>query len=306
MKPILPIVAGLLLLAACGPTPITPTPTGATPTPTPVPVSTDIKHVFVIVMENHAYEDIWGAASAPYINSLGSQYSHASNFHALIHPSLPNYLQLFGGDNYGITTDCRPSDTCHVNAPHLGDSLDAKGLTWKAYMEAMPAPCYIASTDRYAPRHNPLIYFDNIRNDPLRCAAHDVPYTALGTDLILASTTPNFAFIAPDVCNDMHDCSISVGDTWLKNNVPTILNSPACTADRCLVILTWDEDDRSGDNHVLTIFAGPGARTGGAVSDVSYTHYSTLRTVEAIFGLPTLTANDAAATPMDDLLLGGN
>jgi phosphatidylinositol-3-phosphatase len=100
----------------------------------------------------------------------------------------------------------------------------------------------------------------------------------------------------------MHSCSISTGDTWLKNHVPAILSSPACTLDKCLVMLTWDEDDGSSANKVLTIFAGSGAKTGGVTSSVSYNHYSLLRTVEYIFGLPTQTSNDANGSPMTDLL----
>ena len=100
----------------------------------------------------------------------------------------------------------------------------------------------------------------------------------------------------------MHSCSISTGDNWLKSHVPSILNSPACTVDKCLVVVTWDEDDGHASNHVLTIFAGSGAKTGGASSSTSYNHYSLLRTVENIFGLPTQTSNDAAASPMTDML----
>lgn len=253
-------------------------------------------------MENHGYDGLWGSSSAPYINSLGAQYARATNYHAQIHPSLPNYLQLFAGSNDSITTDCLPSSSCHMSAPNLGDSLDAKGLSWKAYLEAMPASCYLAQAGTYAPRHNPLVYFDDIRSAPLRCAAHDVLFSALPTDLLTAATTPNFALIIPDLCHDMHDCSITQGDDWLKANLPPILGSPACTADTCLLVLTWDEDDHKQANHVLTIFAGSAARTGAATSSVAYTHYSLLRTVEEIFGLPALTANDASALPMLDLL----
>ena len=293
------LFATLAVLAACAPAtpPVTPGPTLSVP-----PGLSNIKHVFVVVMENHAYEDIWGSTAAPYINGLGNQYARAANYHAQIHPSLPNYLQLFGGSNDGITTDCSPSDSCHVNARHLGDSLDDKGLAWKAYMESMPAPCFLKNSGNYAPRHNPPIYFDDLRTNLPRCALHDVPYAALAADLATAVTTPSFALISPDVCNDMHDCSISQGDGWLKANLPPILNSPACTSESCLLVLTWDEDDRSQDNHVLTIFAGPAARTGGASSAAPYSHYSLLRTVEEIFGLPTLTANDASAAAMYDLL----
>jgi phosphatidylinositol-3-phosphatase len=95
---------------------------------------------------------------------------------------------------------------------------------------------------------------------------------------------------------------VSTGDTWLSNNLPAILNSPSCTTQTCLLMLTWDEDDGSAGNHVLTIFAGSGAKTGGLTTSASYNHYSLLRTVENIFGLPTQTSNDAKASPMSDML----
>ena len=293
----------------------TPTPAGApvkssTPTQvntqTPTPVSTSsssaIMHVFVVLMENHSYKEVWNTSSSPYITSLGNQYARATDYHAITHPSLPNYLDLYGGSNYTITTDCSPSTSCHINATNLADNLDAKGLTWKGYMESMPSACDLTTSGNYAPKHNPFVYFDDIRTNSARCTSHVVPYTALASDLASAAKTPNFAMITPNLCNDMHNCSVSTGDTWLKNNLPAILNSPACTVDKCLVALTWDEDDSSQSNQVLTIFAGSGARTGGATSAVSYTHFSLLRTVEYIFGLPTQTSKDAAASPMTDLL----
>ncbi len=122
------------------------------------------------------------------------------------HPSLPNYLQLYGGSNYNITTDCNPSSSCHVSATNLADNLEAKGLTWKGYMEAMPAPCTLKVSGNYAPKHNPFVYFDDIRNNKARCDSGVVPYTSLATDLASAATTPNYAFISPDLCNDTHDC----------------------------------------------------------------------------------------------------
>ncbi len=310
MKLIAALFAAAFLLASCSPvavtlppislTPITPTPGSTAVTP---PAGTPaIQHVFLVVMENHGYDQVWNNSSAPYITSLGNSYARATAYHAVLHPSRPNYLGLYSGSNYGITTDCNPSASCHASATNLADNLDAKGLSWKGYMESMPAPCTQTVADPYYPKHNPFLYFDDIRNDPLRCASHIVPFTTLAADLTLAATTPNFAWISPDICNDMHDCSVATGDNWLKNNIPTILNSPACTQDKCLLILTWDEDDHGQGNHVLTIFAGSAAKTGGATSDAAYTHYSLLRTVEDIFGLPPQTSNDASATPMLDLL----
>jgi phosphatidylinositol-3-phosphatase len=260
-----------------------------------------IKHVFVIVMENHSYSEVWNRGTTPYTTQLGTTYARATNYHAIGHPSLPNYLEMYGGSRYGISTDCSPSSSCHVNARNLADNLDAKGLKWKAYMDSMPAPCYIKTSGEYAPKHNPLVYFDDIRTNSARCSSHVVSFSALAGDLSALSTTPNYAFISPNLCNNMHSCSISTGDNWLRGHVPAILNSAACKVDTCLVMLTWDEDDGSSSNHVLTIFAGSGAKA-GASSSASYSHYSLLRTVEAIFGLPTQTSNDAGASVMRDML----
>jgi acid phosphatase len=302
--------SGTATLTVLG-TAIPPTPVGTlvqTQTPTQpatqanTPGTSTIKHVFVVMMENISYNEVWSNSTTPYLTSLGNAFARATNYTAISHPSLPNYLDIYGGSNYGITTDCSPSSSCHVNATNLADNLNANGLTWKGYMESMPSACGITTSGNYAPKHDPFVYFDDIRNNTARCDAGVVPYTALAADLKSAATTPNYAFITPNLCNDMHSCSISTGDTWLKNNLPAILNSPACTVDKCLLILTWDEDDSSQGNRVLTIFAGSGAMTGGVVSSVAYTHFSLLKTVETIFSLPTQTSQDAAASPMLDLL----
>jgi hypothetical protein len=293
-----------LFLASCAPV-LTATP-GPTDTPTPAPVTPPAtaaaQHVFLVVMENHGYDQVWNTSSTPYITSLGNANARATNYHALIHPSLPNYLQLYAGSNYGIRTDCNPSATCHVQALNLADNLEASGLTWKAYMESMPSPCYLKVSGTYAPKHNPFVYFDDIRDNATRCNSHVVPFTSFNADISSATTTPNFVWISPNLCNDMHDCSITTGDTWLSNNIPAILNAPACTVDKCLVILTWDEDDNGATNQVLTIFAGPLAKSGGVASAASYTHYNTLRTIEQIFSLAPQTTNDGEALPMTDML----
>ena len=327
MKKIIFLTILCLVLASCAPITVTPSPTN-TPTLSTTPTSTDtrtqappptstntpapvitltpgassIQHVFVVVMENHGYDQVWDTPSSPYITSLGNANARATNYHASIHPSLPNYLQLYGGSHYGITTDCNPSASCHVSAINLADNLEAKGLTWKGYMESMPSPCYLKTSGDYAPKHNPFVYFDDIRNNPARCNSHVVPYTDLAADLASAATTPNYAMISPNLCNDMHDCSVATGDGWLQSNLPAILNSPACTVEQCLLILTWDEDDNGQNNQVLTIFAGSAAKTGGVTSNMPYSHFSALRTVEDIFGLPTQTDNDAAASAMTDML----
>ncbi|HKV87682.1 MAG TPA: alkaline phosphatase family protein [Candidatus Dormibacteraeota bacterium] len=257
-----------------------------------------LDHVFVIVMENHSYPEIIGSSSAPYINSLAAGGGLGTGYMAASHPSLPNYLALVGGSTYGITSDCT---TCWISAANIGDRVESAGKTWKAYVESMPSPCYVGDSYPYAQKHNPFVYFNDIRTNSSRCQAHDVPYTQLGTDLQSTSTTPAFGFITPNMCNDMHDCSVATGDSWLQSQVPAILNSPAFKTQNSLLAITWDEDDGStSNNHVPVLFLGPAAGAGARTS-LGYNHYSLLHTVEVALGLSTLTTIDAGATPMADL-----
>lgn len=188
-----------------------------------------IKHIFLIVMENETEGSVIGNSSAPYINSLANQYSLATNYSGVAHPSLPNYLALTSGSIDGTTTDCNPpSAGCIVSVKNLADSLEAKGLSWKQYAESMPSACYTLNYGNdFATKHVPFLYYSDVINNTARCAAHVVPYSVLSSDLSSASTTPNFAFITPNLCNDMHNCGIAAGDAWLKSNIPAILNSAA-------------------------------------------------------------------------------
>jgi acid phosphatase len=256
-------------------------------------------HIFVVIMENTSASSIIGNTSqAPYINSLAKQYAYSSNYFAITHPSLPNYLTLTGASSFGITSDCLPS-ACPVNAANIGDRLDTAGTSWKAYMESMPAACRTTDSSPYVAKHNPFVYFNNIRTDATRCNSHVLPLTQLATDLKSASTTPRFGWITPNMCNDMHDCSISTGDTWLSNQVPAILNSAAFTTQNSALFLLWDEDDFTGTNQVELVVAGSQVKK-GYISNTQYNHYSLMRTIEDAWNMAPLTSNDTAASPMTD------
>jgi phosphatidylinositol-3-phosphatase len=290
-----------LLLRRCGPAMVSALVAFAT-LPSVAPAQTTavppLAHVFVIVMENHGYSQIVGSSSAPYINALLGKGGLATNYFAVAHPSLPNYLALAGGSTFGITSDCT---TCWINATNIGDSVEAAGKTWKAYEESMPSACFVGDSYPYAQKHNPFVYFNDIRTNPARCQAHDVPLTQLATDLASASTTPNYAFITPNMCDDMHDCSISTGDSWLQREVPQILGSPAFTTQRSLLALTWDEDDFTTANQVPLIMISS-AIAQGTRSSLGYNHYSLVSTIDAILGPAAPNTIVAGAPPMSDLL----
>jgi len=291
--------AGNVMPAASGGTP-SPTPT---PSPPPVPSAgvPAYDHVFEILMENTAYSQIIGSPSAPYVNSLAGNGAIAGNYVAIGHPSLPNYMALSSGQSYSwAPSDCDPSASCQTSAVNVADRIEGSGKTWREYAESMGSPCRLASAGTYFARHNPFVYYTDITGNATRCNSHVVDYSNLSTDLASTSSTPNYAFITPNSCNDMHDCPVATGDTWLSQAVPAILGSPAFTQQHSLLVIVWDEDDGSQGNKVAFVATGYGVKT-GFTSNVGYNHYSLLRTVEASWGLSTMTTNDAAASAMSDI-----
>ena len=281
-----------------------------TPPATPGPGNhiPSFSHIFTILLENTSYEQIIGnMSSAPYMNSLAQQYGVATNYYGTTHPSLPNYISLIGGDTFGIHNNCT---TCFVNAPNLVDQLESAGKSWKAYMEDMPSPCFVGDSGTlYRQKHNPFIYFDNIRLYPSRCTKI-VPFTQFDTDL-RANALPNYVWITPNMCHSTHDCPLGDGDAWLRTWVTKILASSAWQQNGVLFI-TFDES-RPSDNRgccqyadggrILTLVISPLGRS-AYQSPVAYDHYSLLRTVEAAWGLPTLgKAGCACSPPMADFFI---
>jgi hypothetical protein len=282
-------------------------------------------HVFIVYMENENYSatsntvdggaGIIGNSQAPYINSLLSSGALLSNYTAVVHNSDPNYFALAGGSTFGhaagnggLPSNC--IDTCTLNVPSLGDRVDAVGKTWKQYADGASGNCDTSNHGYYYNDEVPFYYFPSLRNNLSYCQAHSQPLTQMFSDLSSASTTPNFVWFAADDCNDMEACGISAGDTWLSNTLPHILNSPAWTSQRSLLILTWDEDGNNypagvgagQTNQVATIVLGSQSTVKtGLQSGVRYDHYSTARTIEQALGLGPLTANDQYAKPFNDI-----
>src|SRR5207247_8958935 len=145
-------------------------------------------------------------------------------------------------------------------------------------------------------------HFNDVRLNPGECNKV-VPFSNLANDLVSGTSTPDYAWITPNMCNDTHDCPISTGDSWLQANIPSILNSPAYTSQNSLVLITWDEDDSSQGNRIATIVIAKSVRAGFR-SGVFYNHYSLLKTIEQSWGLAPLTNNDGNAVAMSDFFDG--
>src|SRR5437868_1651697 len=251
----------------------------------PVPAARAVSPpIVLILMENHEYGSIVGSRSAPYINkTLIRDGLLVTNYHAPFHPSLPNYLALTSGSNDGCTSDGCPRRSIAAN--NLFNQL---GTGWKAYEESMPTPCDRGNSGRYAVRHNPPPYYTDLRGT---CATQDVALPALAADLT-SGTLPQFSFVTPNLCSDMHDCTVSMGDHFLAATVPPLLDAGA------LVIVVWDEGttDKGGGGHVACIVDGPGV-TRHSTSSAALTHYSVLAGIEDALGLPRL-GRARAATPL--------
>jgi phospholipase C len=239
--------------------------------------------VFVIVMENHSFDQV---LSGQYTNSLAAKYGVANNYHAISHPSVPNYLALTSGSTWGVRDDSYRA----LPKADLGNQLTKAGISWRAYMEGMTDAGCIDSPVPYDPGHNPFAFYGGA------CPSNVVPHTALASDL--AGSTPRFVWITPDRCHDTHDCRVSVGDQWLQQEVPLITASQAWKSNGVLFI-TWDEDDGSADNRVLTLVIAPGMSHKS--SSREYTHYSLLATIEDLLGVGRL-GEAAHATTMTDLI----
>jgi phospholipase C len=242
-------------------------------------------HVFLIVMENHSAEEALGGS---FTASLAAKYGVANNYHAVSHPSVPNYLALTSGSTWGVRDDGYYS----LPQQDLGSQLTKANVTWRAYMEGLVDSDCLNSPLPYDPGHNPFAYYGGA------CPSNVVPLSTQAADLASTSATPRFSWITPDMCHDTHNCAVSVGDDWLRQEVGAITASSAWRSDGVLFI-TWDEDDNSTDNHVLTLVVTPNG--GHRASNQMYTHYSLLATIEDLLGVGRL-GQAAQAQPMSDLI----
>ncbi len=259
--------------------------------------------VFTIVMENKSRDQILGNRDAPYINQLAKDYAVAAGYHdSYVHPSEPNYIWMAAGQNFGILDNKEPAAHHLDTRSHIADQIELAGLTWKSYQESMGGPCGMKSRGRYATKHNPFVYFDDVNgwdgtafHPELRCNDHVVDYRELDVDLA-NNAIADYVFITPDLDSDMHDASIAFGDAWLANEIPKLLATEAYQQGG-VIFLLWDEgggSPASDDPPFLAISpnAIPGMR-----SELDYDTSSYLKTVQNILGLAELPCAEAAVRP---------
>ena len=282
-------VAGLVSLAivttpACAQEPATTAP-AAVAAPPSSPARPD--HVVIVVLENKNEPDV--AREAPYLTSLARSGASLTDMHAEVHPSQPNYFALFSGDTQGVDDDSCPHT---FDAPNLAGQLVAAGHTFAGYAEDLPRPGFTGcEAGDYARKHSP---WTNFRDVP---AESNQPLSAMPTDY---ARLPTVSFLIPNLCHDMHDCSIAEGDRWLAQH----LDGYAAWArtHNSLLIVTFDESEDDDDNHISTFAVGQRVTPGQITERAD--HYRILRTLQDLYGLPPL-GHSAEATPVAGLWRAG-
>ena len=263
--------------------------------------------VFTIVMENESDGGILGNSEAPFINHLASQGAIAAGYHdSYVHPSEPNYIWMVAGENFGILDDSDPASHSIDSQSHLVDEIEHEGLTWMTYQESMGQPCGLQSQGRYAAKHDPFVYFDDVNGwngtqflPSPRCVDHVVDYSRWATDVSTGSIA-SYVFITPNLDDDMHDGTIAQGDAWLATEVPKIMATDAYQRGGVLFLL-WDEGANAADNPPF-IAVSPNIKP-GTVSQTDYDTSSFLLTVQKILGVQELpcSADPGSVKPMSDL-----
>jgi hypothetical protein len=247
------------------------------------------EHVVVVVFENKEVSSVLGSPSAPTFNSYARAYATLTRYYGVTHPSLPNYLALVSGSTQGITSDCV---SCNVDARSLADTVEGSSRTWKAYLEGLPARGFLGGfSGRYAKKHDPFAYFRPVANVPAR-RQRLVPLGELAAD-VKAATLPDFSLVVPDLCHSMHDCSVRVGDAWLRRTVGPLLTLP-----NTVIFVVFDEgaSNARGGGHVPALAVGTAIRRHSKFRGLT-NHYGLLRTIEQAWGLPRL-GRSATAKPI--------
>jgi hypothetical protein len=248
-----------------------------------------VTKVLVFIVENHSLSQM--KSGMPYTFGLAQRFGYATQYTAIRHPSLPNYIAIAGGQTYGITNDDAPSANPVSGTSVFGQAV-AAGATAAVYADGMPRNCATSDggTD-YAVKHNPWAYFINERGT---CQKYDVPVDKLGA-AIGTGTLPNVGMVIPNLCHDAHNCSLGTADAWFRGWMTTVFRGPDWKSGHLAVVLTADEDDRSAGNTVLTIVIHPSQKAHVVTSPL--THYSLTRLYEEVAGTPYL-FNAASAPSM--------
>ena len=215
-------------------------------------------HVFIVIGENSTYVDTYNSSNMPYLTSLANQYGLATKYWADTHPSIGNY-EVFTAGQIFTNDDGQTPSSLPLSSDNIAFEVEQAGKTWKDYVETGNG-CGALNSGNYIVRHDPLQYFTNINKADFVC------FSQFATDLA-NHALPNLSWLSPNGCDDAHDCGIGTFDNWLRTEIgPLLASSYFQPGGDGLLIITWDEDDKSGSPSCTTTTIGLGC--GGQVETV--------------------------------------
>jgi hypothetical protein len=264
-------------------------------------------HIVVVIEENHSQSQIIPNAApasstdgTPYINELADGGVRFNNFFAIMHPSQPNYLELYSGSNQSVTDDALPAGL-PFTAPNLGAELFAAGRSFAGFSESLPSTNLTADSSTaggYRRKHNPWVNWQGGGTNQYSSAANR-DFTAFPTTAGGFTSLPNVSFVVPTQYNDMHDdnpgdalTAIRAGDNWIKNNLKAYADW--AVNNNSLLVVTFDEDNGGAGNRIPTVFYGANLNNGSQVNS-TWTLHNLLRTMEDSNGLSTHAGQGAKA-----------
>jgi acid phosphatase len=229
----------------------------------------------VFMVENHSLSEM--RAGMPRTYAFARQHAYATDYRAIRHPSLPNYIAIAAGSTLGVADDAGPS-AHRLRATNVFRQAAQHGKRAKVYADAMPHRCALTNSREYAVRHNPWTYF--VR-DLASCRKHDVPADRLAQDAA-AGHLPNVGFVIPDLIHDAHDGTLGQADGWISARIHALTSGPDWRSGRLAIVVTADEDDNHHGNRVLTIVATSGQQH--RVVRTALSHYSLTGFLEDAIG----------------------
>lgn len=256
------------------------------------------KHVVVVTLENHSYEQVVGNSQMPYFNSLIKQYSIADQYYATMHNSLSALMWLTAGQT--VTTNDNTLE--FFNVDNIVRHMQQSGRTWKSYQSQLPYVGYLGyNVGNYVKRHNPLAYFTDVESSLKYNFVPTIPYFQQD---IANGTLPEYSYVTPDMLEDAHNGTLAQADEWLQGNIPQLLASRQFQQDGILFIV-FDEgslsplDTRHVGGRLATLVIGPHVKK-GYHSQVFYNHQSLLHTTCMALALSGCPGGGATGMPMSD------
>jgi phospholipase C len=250
-----------------------------------------LRKILVIMEENHSIQQVF-PAGMPYLWSLARRYGYASGWSDVGHPSLPNYLAIFGGSAFGEPADCWPSSGCTYPGPTVFGQALSRGETARAYEESMPQPCDPSSSGQYDVNHNPWPYFPS---EAARCRSDDVsagtPAAGALVSDVRRGTLPTVGLVTPNLMDDGHNGTLAQADAWLQTWIPALMSGPDWRKSRLAIVVVFDEGETT--EQVPFVLIAPGLS--GVTVSASTNHYALTRLIDRFAGAPPLGQASSAA-----------